>query len=43
MTIQTVLLIAAVLCFALAALGVAVGGVLLVPLGLALFAAAHIG
>lgn len=42
MTVSSVLLVAAVVLFVLAALGVSLGSVLLVPLGLACFAAANI-
>lgn len=37
-----ILLIIAIVCFVLAAFGVALGEVALVPLGLAFFAAAHL-
>lgn len=42
MNVSILLLVLAIICFVLAALSVSVGGVLLVPLGLALFAAAHL-
>jgi hypothetical protein len=42
MNVSLVLIIAAIICFILAALSVSVGGLLLVPIGLALFAAAHL-
>lgn len=41
-TTRTVLLLAAVLCFVLAALSVSLGAVNLVAAGLALFAGAHL-
>lgn len=42
MNVSVLLLVVAIVCFVLAALGVGVGGLLLIPLGLAAFAAAHI-
>ncbi|MDQ3870417.1 MAG: hypothetical protein M3301_02230 [Chloroflexota bacterium] len=42
LTIRNVLLLLAVLCFVLAAVGIAVGGVSLTALGLALFAGAFV-
>ena len=38
--LRSILLIVAVVCFALAAVGIGLGGIGLVPLGLAFFAAA---
>jgi hypothetical protein len=42
MNVSLVFIIAAIICFILAALSVSVGGLLLVPIGLALFAAGHL-
>ena len=42
LTPRTILLIVAVICFVLAAIGFAIGSVGLVPLGLAAFAAAFL-
>ena len=42
MNVSALLLVAAIICFVLAALSVSVGAVALVPLGLAFFAAAHL-
>jgi hypothetical protein len=42
MGISTILLVIAVVCFVLAAIGVALGTVALVPLGLAFFAGSFI-
>jgi hypothetical protein len=42
MNVSLVFTIAAIICFILAALSVSVGGLLLVPIGLALFAAGHL-
>lgn len=42
MNVSILFLVAAIVCFVLAALSVGVGGLLLVPLGLAFFAAAHL-
>lgn len=39
---SVILLLVAIILFILAAFGVTLGGVLLVPLGLAFFAAAHL-
>ena len=40
--LRSILLIVAVVCFALAAVGIALGGIALVPVGLAFFAAASL-
>ena len=40
--LRSILLIVAIICFVLAAIGVAVGDIGLVPLGLAFFAAAFL-
>jgi hypothetical protein len=40
--VRSILLIVAIVCFVLAAIGVAVGDVSLIPLGLAFFAAAFL-
>jgi hypothetical protein len=42
LNISLAFVIAAIICFILAALSVSVGGLLLVPVGLALFAAGHL-
>ncbi len=42
MSVSVLLLVVAIVCFVLAALSVGVGGVALVPLGLAFFSAAHL-
>ena len=42
MTVSGILIIISIVCFVLAAFGVAIGAVGLVPLGLAFFAAAHL-
>jgi hypothetical protein len=42
LTVGSILLIVAIICFVLSAIGVAVGDVSLVPLGLAFFAAAFL-
>ncbi len=41
-TLRTLLLLIAVICFVLAAIGVGLGGISLVALGLAFFAAAFV-
>jgi hypothetical protein len=40
--LRSILLIAAIVCFVLAVVGVALGGLSLIPLGLAFFAAAFL-
>jgi len=42
MNIGMICIVAAAVCFGLATAGIAVGGVALVPLGLALFAVGHV-
>lgn len=42
MSVSAILIIISIVCFVLAAFGVALGSVGLVPLGLAFFAAAHL-